>query len=541
MDSRSERLKLGGRDDSHQVGTNWLRDVGNVPQPDRCSCGGNSPTDSRRNAHRVGIRPTRPNRADVTLNGWESVQLARPLPPEYALPASRWSSDHSLVQYAQQFRCGGRNQGLAITGHRSIGCSHNPATEENQMPEINAGDTAWMLVATALVMLMTPGLAFFYGGLVRRKNVLSTIMHSLFILALVSVTWVLWGYSLAFGPDTGLGIIGGLDWVGLEGVTADPSPIYAPTVPHYAFMAFQMMFAIITPALITGAFAERKRFKAFVLFSVAWATLVYAPIAHWVWSPNGWLYSLGVLDFAGGTVVHLSSGIAALVAALMVGRRIGVIRETEPHDVTMTVLGAGLLWFGWFGFNAGSALAANGVAALALVTTNTAAAMAALTWVTISWLHKGTPSVLGAALGAVAGLVAITPAAGYVSPAAAILIGGGVAVVCYGAAQLRIRSRVDDALDVFAVHGVGGAFGALATGVFASVAVNAAGRDGALAGNLAQVAVQALAVVAVAAYSALATAVILLVINAVVRIRVPSEAEEAGLDMAQHGEIAYQL
>jgi len=247
------------------------------------------------------------------------------------------------------------------------------------MPEINAGDTAWMLVATALVMLMTPGLAFFYGGLVRRKNVLSTIMHSLFILALISVTWVLWGYSLAFGPDTGLGIIGGLDWIGLEGVTAAPSPIYAPTIPHYAFMAFQMMFAIITPALITGAFAERKRFKAFVLFSVAWSTLVYAPIAHWVWSPDGWLYGLGVLDFAGGTVVHLSSGISALVAALMVGRRIGVIRETEPHDVTMTVLGAGLLWFGWFGFNAGSALAANGIAALALVTTNTAAAMAALT------------------------------------------------------------------------------------------------------------------------------------------------------------------
>ena len=409
------------------------------------------------------------------------------------------------------------------------------------MPEINAGDTAWMLVATALVMLMTPGLAFFYGGLVRRKNVLSTIMHSLFILALISVTWVLWGYSLAFGPDTGLGIIGGLDWIGLEGVTAAPSPIYAPTIPHYAFMAFQMMFAIITPALITGAFAERKRFKAFVLFSVAWSTLVYAPIAHWVWSPDGWLYGLGVLDFAGGTFVHLSSGISALVAALMVGRRIGVIRETEPHDVTMTVLGAGLLWFGWFGFNAGSALAANGIAALALVTTNTAAAMAALTWVTISWLHKGSPSVLGAALGAVAGLVAITPAAGYVSPAGAILIGGGVAVVCYGAAQLRIRSRVDDALDVFAVHGVGGAFGALATGVFASVAVNAAGHDGALAGNLGQLAIQALAVVAVAVYSAAATALILLVVNAAVRIRVPSAAEEAGLDMAQHGEIAYQL
>ena len=406
---------------------------------------------------------------------------------------------------------------------------------------IDSGDTAWLLISTALVMLMTPGLAFFYGGLVRRKNVLSTIMHSLFILALISVTWVLWGYSLAFGPDTGLGIIGGLDWIGLEGVTAAPSPIYAPTIPHYAFMAFQMMFAIITPALITGAFAERKRFKAFVLFSVAWSTLVYAPIAHWVWSPDGWLYGLGVLDFAGGTVVHLSSGISALVAALMVGRRIGVIRETEPHDVTMTVLGAGLLWFGWFGFNAGSALAANGIAALALVTTNTAAAMAALTWVTISWLHKGSPSVLGAALGAVAGLVAITPAAGYVSPAGAILIGGGVAVVCYGAAQLRIRSRVDDALDVFAVHGVGGAFGALATGVFASVAVNAAGHDGALAGNLGQLAIQALAVVAVAVYSAAATALILLVVNAAVRIRVPSAAEEAGLDMAQHGEIAYQL
>ena len=250
-------------------------------------------------------------------------------------------------------------------------------------------------------------------------------------------------------------------------------------------MAFQMMFAIITPALITGAFAERKRFKAFVLFSVAWATLVYAPIAHWVWSPNGWLAHLGVLDFAGGTVVHLSSGVSALVAALIVGRRIGLLdRSTEPHDVTMTVLGAALLWFGWFGFNAGSALAANGVAAVAFVTTNTAAAMAALTWVTLSWLHRGTPSVLGAAVGAVAGLVAITPAAGFVSPAAAILIGFGVALVCYGASQLRLRSRVDDALDVFAIHGVGGAFGAIATGVFATVAVNAAGRNGLLAGAL---------------------------------------------------------
>jgi Amt family ammonium transporter len=410
------------------------------------------------------------------------------------------------------------------------------------MEPINAGDTAWVLVSTALVMLMTPGLALFYGGLVRRKNVLSTTMHSFFMLALVSVTWVLWGYSLAFGPDTGLGLIGGLDWIGLEGVTGAPSDTYAPAIPHLAFMAFQMMFAVITPALITGAFAERKRFKAFVLFSVLWSTLVYAPIAHWVWSPDGWLVGLGVLDFAGGTVVHLSSGVAALVAALMVGRRIGLVRPaTEPHDVPMTVLGAGLLWFGWFGFNAGSALGANGLAASALVTTNSAAAMAALTWVTLSWLHRGTPSVVGAAVGAVAGLVAITPAAGFVTPAAAIMIGFGVGIVCYGASLLRLRSRVDDALDVFAVHGVGGAFGAVATGVFATVAVNEAGRDGLLAGNAGQVLVQAFGAGVVALYSALATGIILLAVNVLVRIRVPDDAEEAGLDLAQHGEVAYQV
>ena len=409
------------------------------------------------------------------------------------------------------------------------------------MPEINAGDTAWILMSTALVMLMTPGLAFFYGGLVRRKNVLSTIMHSFFILALVSVIWVLWGYTLAFGPDTGLGLIGGFDWLGLEGVTGEPSDTYATTIPHLLFMAFQMMFAIITPALITGAFAERKRFKAFILFAIAWSTLVYAPIAHWVWSPDGWLFALGVLDFAGGTVVHLSSGVAALVAALFIGRRMGLMQPaTEPHDVPMTVLGAGLLWFGWFGFNAGSAVAANGLAATAFVTTNTAAAMAALTWITISWLHKGTPSVLGAAIGAVAGLVAITPAAGYVTPAASILIGLGVGVVCYGASQLRLRSRVDDALDVFAVHGVGGAFGALATGVFATTAVNAAAFEGLLRGNPGQLVTQAIGVGVVGLYSAVATALILVVVNVIVPIRVPSEAEEAGLDLAQHGEIAYQ-
>jgi Amt family ammonium transporter len=409
------------------------------------------------------------------------------------------------------------------------------------MPEINAGDTAWVIMSAALVMLMTPGLALFYGGLVRRKNVLSTIMHSFFILGLVSVTWVLWGYTLAFGPDTGLGLIGGLDWLALEGVGGEPSSVYATSVPHLAFVAFQMMFAIITPALITGAFAERKRFKAFVLFAVAWSTLVYAPIAHWVWSPDGWLFGLGVLDFAGGTVVHLSSGVAALVAALFIGRRTGLVEAaTEPHDVPMTVLGAGLLWFGWFGFNAGSALGANGLAATAFVTTNTAAAMAAITWVTISWMHRGSPSVLGAAIGAVAGLVAITPAAGYVTPAAAILMGLGVGVVCYAASQLRLRSRVDDALDVFSVHGVGGAFGALATGVFATLAVNPAGADGALSGNLAQLGVQALGVVVVGAYSAIATAGLLLVINLFVPVRVNGPAEEAGLDHAPPGEVAYQ-
>ncbi len=409
------------------------------------------------------------------------------------------------------------------------------------MPEIDAGDTAWVLMSIALVMLMTPGLALFYGGLVRRKNVLSTIMHSFFILGLVSVTWVLWGYTLAFGPDTGLGLIGGLDWLALEGVTAAPSNVYASTVPHLAFAAFQGMFAIITPALISGAFAERKRFKAFVLFAVGWSTLVYAPVAHWVWSPDGWLVGLGVLDFAGGTVVHLSSGVAALVAALYIGRRTGLTEAaTEPHDVPMTVLGAGLLWFGWFGFNAGSALGANGLAATALVTTNTAAGMAAITWVTLSWLHRGTPSVLGAAIGAVAGLVAITPAAGFVTPAAAVLIGLVAGSVCYGAAQLRLRSRIDDALDVFAVHGVGGALGAVATGVFATTAVNAAGLDGLLAGNPGQVGAQLIGIAAVGAYSAVATGAILFVINLVTPIRVEDVSEEAGLDLAQHGEIAYQ-
>jgi Amt family ammonium transporter len=405
---------------------------------------------------------------------------------------------------------------------------------------INSGDTAWVLMSTALVMLMTPGLALFYGGLVRRKNVLSTIMHSIFILALVSVTWVLFGYTLAFGTDVnGWGIIGGLDFIGLRGVGPTPNAAYAPTIPHSAFMAFQMMFAVITPALITGAFAERKRFKAFVLFALLWSTLVYSPIAHWVWGTGGWLRNLGALDFAGGTVVHISSGVAALVAALVLGPRVRCESERfEPHDVRLVVLGAGLLWFGWFGFNGGSALAANGLAANAFVVTNTAAGMAALTWVTASWLHKGSPSVVGAVSGGVAGLVAITPASGFVDASAAILIGFAAGAICYGAILLRERLKVDDALDVWAVHGVGGTLGAILTGVFAVAAVN--GAKGLVDGNPGQVGTQLVAVGAVWAYSAVATFVILKVVDLFVGLRVGEEEEEAGLDSSQHGEVAWQ-
>ena len=404
---------------------------------------------------------------------------------------------------------------------------------------ISAGDTAWLLLSAALVMLMTPALGFFYGGLVRRKNVLATIMHSFFILCLISVQWVLWGYTLAFGPDKG-GLIGGLDWLTLKGVGQEPGP-YAATVPHQAFMVFQMMFAVITPALITGAFAERKRFKAFVIFTLLWATFVYDPIAHWVWG-GGWLGQLGALDFAGGTVVHITSGVSALVAALVLGRRVGYGREPlEPHDATMTVLGASLLWFGWFGFNAGSAISAGGLAANAFVVTNTAAAMAALTWMTVSWLHKGAPSVLGAAAGAVAGLVAITPASGYVDVSASIIIGLGAGIFCYTAIQLTKRLKVDDALDVFGVHGVGGAWGAIATGIFATVAVNGAAKDGLLAGNPGQLGIQAIAVGVVILYSAVMTFVILKLIDVFVGLRVPESEEVLGLDASQHREAAYQI
>jgi Amt family ammonium transporter len=408
------------------------------------------------------------------------------------------------------------------------------------MESINGADTAWVLVSAALVMLMTPALGLFYGGLVRQKNVLSTIMHSFFMLALISVQWVLWGYSLAFGPDQG-GIIGGLDWVGLANVGAEPNKTYAGTIPHQAFMVYQMMFAVITPALISGAFAERKRFKSFAIFSLLWATLVYDPVAHWVWADGGWLRSLGALDFAGGTVVHITSGVSALVCALVLGKRIGYGEEPmAPHNATMTVLGTALLWFGWFGFNAGSALGSGALAVNAFVTTNSAAAMAALTWMTASWIRHERPSVLGATAGAVAGLVGITPAAGFVTPMAALLIGFVAGLACFLVVEFIVRNRIDDALDVFGVHGVGGIVGALLTGVFATKAVNPAGMDGLLFGNPFQVVVQAIAVVVVAAYAAGVTWGLLKLIDLVMGLRVSAEEERRGLDTTQHGEPAYQ-
>ncbi|HET7030480.1 MAG TPA: ammonium transporter [Candidatus Limnocylindrales bacterium] len=408
---------------------------------------------------------------------------------------------------------------------------------------MNSGDTAWMLAATALVMIMLPGLALFYGGLVRRKNVLSTVMHSFFGLAIVSVVWVLIGFSLAFGKDANLlgipGLVGGLDYAGFFNVGLDPSTTYAPTIPFVLFAAFQLMFAAITPALISGAFAERKRFASFVLFTVLWSILVYSPIAHWVWATDGWLFQLGALDFAGGTVVHASSGLSALIVALLIGRRVVNGAPFEPHDIPMTVLGAGLLWFGWFGFNAGSGVAANGLAASAFLVTNTAAAAATLTWVGASYLHHRKVSVVGAACGAVAGLVAITPASGFVTAGGAILIGLAAGGLCYSATLLRERLRIDDALDVFAVHGVGGVFGAVATGVLATGAVQGAYR-GLIDGNPGQVATQVLAVGATIAYAVTATFAIVKVVDVVLGIRISIKDEELGMDLAVHGEVAYQ-
>lgn len=408
-------------------------------------------------------------------------------------------------------------------------------------PKIDSGDTAWLLMSSALVLLMTaPGLALFYGGMVRSKNALATLMQSFIIMALISVQWVLWGYSLAFGPDHG-GVIGGLEWVGLRGVGLDPGP-YSDTVPHQAYTLFQLMFAIITPALITGTFAERMKFSTFLVFTLLWATLVYDPLAHWVWAKGGWLGSLGTLDFAGGTVVHISSGLSALAAALVIGRRRGFGHEPmPPHNLPFTVVGAALLWFGWFGFNAGSALSAGALATSAFLVTNTAAAAATLAWMFSEWAIRGRPTVLGAASGAVAGLVAITPASGYVGPLAAILIGAVAGFLCYNACNLKAKLGYDDSLDVVGVHGVGGTWGAIATGLFATTSVNPAGADGLLYGNPVQLWNQIVGILATWALAFIATWIILQVLDAIMGLRVTEEDEVSGLDLTQHSETAYSL
>jgi ammonium transporter, Amt family len=399
---------------------------------------------------------------------------------------------------------------------------------------INTGDTAWMLVATALVMLMTPGLGLFYGGLVRQKNVLGTIMQSFISLGIISIIWVLYGYSLAFGGDVG-GLIGNLQWLGLKGVGLDAGP-YSDKIPHLLFCAFQLMFAIITPALITGAFAERMKFSAFLLFTILWSTLVYLPVCHWVWG-GGWLGKLGALDFAGGTVIHINSGIAALVAAVIIGKRKGVKTQAfYPHNLPMTVLGAALLWFGWFGFNAGSALASNGIAVLAFFTTQVATGTAALSWILTERIVRGKPTTLGAASGAVAGLVAITPAAGFVGSTAAIIIGFVAGVVCCLAICIKERFGYDDALDVVAVHGVGGFWGALATGLFASV-----GGTGLIFGNPHQFVVQLVAALSAISYSAVVTTIILLALKHTIGLRVTEEEELQGLDLSLHDETGYSI
>ncbi|PIY83969.1 MAG: ammonia channel protein [Candidatus Omnitrophica bacterium CG_4_10_14_0_2_um_filter_44_9] len=406
---------------------------------------------------------------------------------------------------------------------------------------VNAGDTAWILMSSALVMLMTPGLAFFYGGMVRRKNVLSVLMQCFVILCVLSLQWVVFGYSLSFHP--GDGFWGGLGWAGLNGVGLEPYADYAATIPHQAFMIFQAMFAIITPALIIGAFAERMKFSAFLIFTILWATLVYDPVCHWVWGIGGWIRNMGALDFAGGTVVHINAGIAALMTALVIGRRKNLDKSVpSPHNLPFVVLGTALLWFGWFGFNAGSALAANGIAVNAFVVTNTAAAAAGLSWALIEWIRNGKTTMFGVASGAVAGLVAITPAAGYVNVISAIIIGLLVSVFCYiAAAIIKPKLGYDDALDAFGVHCVGGMWGALATGLFASKAVNAAGNNGLFFGNPHQLYVQAVAVGSTLLYAIVGTFVIYKIIDVTIGMRVVEKDEDLGLDLTQHRERAYTV
>ena len=408
---------------------------------------------------------------------------------------------------------------------------------------INSGDTAWVLMSTALVMLMTiPGLALFYGGLVRRKNVLATMMQSFFVLCLISLQWVLFGYSLSFGPDK-WHFIGNLSWVGLKTVGALPNPVYAATIPQILFMAFQMMFAVITPGLITGAFAERMKFSTYVIFTLLWATIVYDPVCHWVWGEGGWLRNRGVMDFAGGLVVHVTSGFSALVCALYMGSRRGYGKEPmPPHNLPLTIIGAGLLWFGWFGFNAGSALGANAVAATTFVVTNTAAASAALMWMFIEWKFTGKPTLLGGATGAVAGLATITPASGFVSPLSAIIIGVAAALICYVAvAVIKLKFSYDDSLDAFGVHGIGGLVGVICTGFLAQKILNPAGNNGLFFGNAAQLGTQAFGALAIIIYSVGITFILLKVLDATMGLRVSDEEEVIGLDITQHEESAYTL
>lgn len=408
---------------------------------------------------------------------------------------------------------------------------------------IDSGDTSWILFSTALVMLMTmPGVALFYGGLVRRKNVLSMIMMAFIVLCLICVQWVVFGYSLAFGPDH-QHFIGDLSWVGLAEVGTEPNPDYAKTIPHLLYMMFQMMFAIITPALISGALAERMKFSAYLLFIFLWSTLVYDPVAHWVWAKGGWLREYGVLDFAGGTVVHISSGITGLVCALVLGRRRGYGREPmPPHNLPFTMLGGALLWFGWFGFNGGSALGANGLAALACVVTNIAAAVAGLTWVVIDWIKTGRPTVLGGITGAIAGLVCITPAAGFVSPFSAIIMGIVVSIVCYIAiAFIKQKMGYDDSLDAFGLHGIGGIVGAILTGVFAEKAINPEGSNGLLMGEFSLLLKQIIGSGVVIVYVVIVSYLLLKVIDKFIGLRVSQTDELMGLDLTQHEENAYTL
>lgn len=403
---------------------------------------------------------------------------------------------------------------------------------------INSGDTAWVLISTALVILMTPALGFFYGGMVRRKNLLSTIMLSVTLLALISVQWILYGYTLAFGPDRG-GIIGGLNWLGLATVGGAPHAGYAPGIPHLAFMMFQLAFAVITPALITGAFVERINFSGFLVFTLLWSTFVYAPVAHWIWGIGGWMRIIGVLDFAGGAVVHITAGVSALALALVIGRRKGYGKmPMEPSNIPLTILGAFLLWFGWFGFNGGSALSAGAVATQALVATNAAGAAAALTWMLISWNHKR-PSALGFATGAIAGLAAVTPGSGFVSPLSAMAIGVVAAILSYYMIIFRMKIGFDESLDVFACHGVGGIWGILATGLFAQKTLNASGANGLFFGNPSQFYIQALAVLVVVAFSFVVSYILAKIVDTMFLLRAKENEEDVGLDIAQHGESVY--